>query len=86
MPYLKASDKAYVDEYQDPVDPGQLTYALTKVVLKYLSRCGQRFATYAEAVAALECAKLELYRRQVAVYEDDRCAVNGDVYPIEGLG
>ena len=85
MPYLTQSDRHYVDEYQDPVNPGQLTYLLTKFVLKYISRCGPRFQTYAEVLSALECAKLELYRRQVAVYEDDRCRANGDVYPPEGL-
>jgi hypothetical protein len=29
--------------------------------------------------AALECAKLEFYRRIVVPYEDGRCAANGDV-------
>jgi hypothetical protein len=38
------------------------------------------FKTYAEAISALECAKLELYRRQLAPYEDKKCAENGDVY------
>jgi len=31
-------------------------------------------------IGALECAKLELYRRVAAPYEDDKIAENGDVY------
>ena len=31
-------------------------------------------------IGALECAKLELYRRVAAPYEDDKIIENGDVY------
>lgn len=81
MPYLTPADRAYVDEYHDPVNPGQLTYLLTKVILAYLSRCGPRFQTYAEALGAISATEHELYRRQVSVYEDQKIAQNGDVYP-----
>jgi hypothetical protein len=31
-------------------------------------------------IGVLECAKLELYRRVAAPYEDAKCEDNGDVY------
>ena len=33
-----------------------------------------------EVIGVLECAKLELYRRVAAPYEDDKRLQNGDVY------
>ena len=33
-----------------------------------------------ELVGVLECAKIELYRRIAAPYEDDKSRINGDVY------
>ena len=35
-----------------------------------------------EAIGALECATLELYRRKVAPYEDGKIAENGEVYTV----
>jgi hypothetical protein len=34
---------------------------------------------YNDAIGALEGAKLELYRRYVSAYEDDKIKENGDV-------
>lgn len=80
MPYLKQGDRYYVDEYQDPTQPGELTYLLTQVIRKYVNRCGPRFAIFAEVIGCLEATKLEFYRRIVAPYEDEKIHVNGDVY------
>lgn len=80
MPYLTPRDRAYVDEYSDPVQPGELTYLLTKVIVRYVSRCGPRFLTFAEVLGALEATKQEFYRRVVAPYEDQKMRENGDVY------
>jgi hypothetical protein len=35
-----------------------------------------------EAIGVLECAKLELYRRVAAPYEDEKIAESGDVYTV----
>ncbi len=43
-------------------------------------RQNHRYATIVEAIGALECAKLELYRRLAADYEDQKCKQNGDVF------
>jgi len=43
-------------------------------------RKGVKYATLNTVIGVLECAKLELYRRVVADYEDQKCEENGDVY------
>ena len=38
------------------------------------------YALYNAVIGVLECAKMELYRRQISPYEDRKIAENGDVY------
>jgi len=78
MPYIKKEDR-YGSTLQ-PSTVGELTFALTIRALEYIETLGTSFQVLSEAVSALECAKLELYRRMVAPYEDKKCAENGDVY------
>ena len=78
MPYIKPIDRAHA--WIVPTGAGQLCYALTKQVLEYRLDHGDSFGTFAEILAALEATKLELYRRVIAPYEDQKCQENGDVY------
>lgn len=61
-----------------PGDVGELTWALSMVCHAYIEGGGS-FSKYAEVIAALECTKLELYRRHVGPYEDKKIAENGDL-------
>lgn len=63
-----------------PADAGELAYALTEMILSYMSHAPARFKDYAEVLGVLEAVKLELYRRKVAPHEDAACAANGDVF------
>jgi hypothetical protein len=58
---------------------GEVNYIVTRLLLAWL---GDRpsYGKFNEAIGVLECAKLELYRRAVAPYEDDKAVTNGDVY------
>ncbi len=81
MPYVSQESRARLNILRPPVmlTPGELNYCITQLVLAFL----QAEPTYAEmnaAIGALECAKLELYRRMVAPYEDKKCVENGEVY------
>ena len=38
------------------------------------------YARINELIGVLDCAKMELYRRVAAPYEDDKSRLNGDVY------
>jgi hypothetical protein len=81
MPYISPEARAEIDAGRAPEDAGELNYAISRLIEPYLARQGPiRYATVNGVVGVLECAKLELYRRVAAPYEDAKCAENGDVY------
>lgn len=61
------------------VSTGTLNYLVTSLLDAYLGD-SPRYSDFNAAVGVLECAKLELYRRRTAPYEDGKRAENGDVY------
>ena len=91
---LERESMPYIDqEHRDKLDPhieglteilrnmGDLNYTITKLCDAYLStEVGIRYARINDLIGALECAKLELYRRVAAPYEDTKVTQNGDVY------
>ena len=58
--------------------PGTLNYIITRLVHWYLGD-KPNYERYNAAIGVLECAKLELYRRKVSPYEDEKIKENGDV-------
>jgi len=80
MPYLKQAERKLIDEGFCFTKAGELNYKLTKVCLEYVKDKGKCYATYNDIVGALECCKLEFYRRLASIYEDDKIEQNGDVY------
>lgn len=89
MPYIKREDKERVlgvfHHTRFSIDrienEGELNYALSVLIDEYLrSGGGVNYAKINEVIGALECAKLEVYRRVAAPYEDRKIAENGDVY------
>lgn len=82
MPYIKQSQRPTLDGpilELIPEDEGELNYVITKIVQSYIARKGLRYVHINAAVGALECAKLELYRRIAAPYENQKIGENGDV-------
>jgi len=84
MPYVAKIDRPRLDRGGDAETPGELNYIITKKIDAYLGRQNMSYAALNEAIGVLECAKLELYRRIVATYEDSKIAnpENGDVYTL----
>lgn len=93
MPYLLKGHKEIVDQTNIPNTSGELNYLVTQLCLSYLDSCKDRsglmvtkevkrnsYRDYNEVVGALECCKLEFYRRAVSIYEDEKIKENGDVY------
>ena len=81
MPYITQPTRAYVNAH-DPCSPGELNYAITRLISKYLVRrpgC-HTYSDLNDVLGALEGAKLEFVRRVVVPYEDRKRAENGDVY------
>ena len=87
MPYIETKARERIDGGGAPATAGELNYAITRLVDDYLSaRGGLRYAHLNEVVGALECAKLELYRRLAVPYEDEKRRETGDVYRAGGGG
>ncbi len=57
-----------------------LNNIITKTCIAYLEKSEGKYKDYNEIIGALECAKLEFYRRAVVPYEEQKIKENGDVY------
>lgn len=85
MPYIKSEDREQYDVFQDALlairvpNPGALNYLITLLIQNYLHQNGWNYQHMNDVLGAMEGAKLELYRRQVAPYEDKKIVENGDV-------
>jgi len=85
MPYInQAQRERFVNALQDIKEeaietPGNLNYLISTLCHSYLEEVGECYATYNEIIGVLECAKMELYRRKVAGYEDKAIEKNGDL-------
>lgn len=85
MPYIKPDQKPAVDKY-GPSTPGELNYAITRLISYYVAReavlrkDGYSYTALNDVLGALEGAKLEFVRRVVVPYEDRKISINGDVY------
>jgi hypothetical protein len=81
MPYISQEQRKAILAGADPSDAGELNYAITMIVDRFLRKKGGiRYAHVNEAIGAMECAKLELYRRIAVPYEDRKIQEAGDVY------
>lgn len=80
MPYIPTDERAGINATGQLLSSGQLNYMLTQVVNEYIAQHGLNYRTINDVIGALEGAKLELYRRVAAPYEDKKIQENGDVY------
>jgi hypothetical protein len=83
MPYIKPEDRQRVTVTFGPKGcpqtAGELNFFFTMVTQRYLKEHGVSYQRINDCLGALEGCKLELYRRIVAPYEDNKIAENGDV-------
>ena len=93
MPYIRQDKR---DEFDTELDAfilkfletgetestaGRLNYSISRILGAILNDDERiSYARIHELVGVLECAKIELYRRIAAPYEDDKSRINGDVY------
>ena len=81
MPYIKQERREAIRAGAKPQDAGELNFAITVLVDDYLKAKGaMRYAHVNEVIGAMDCAKLEFYRRVAVPYEDKKIAEAGDVY------
>jgi len=85
MPYILKEDRARLDTAIDNlanlIKPeqraGELNYIINRLMLKLVGQA--KYADINELMGALECAKIEFYRRKAAPYEDKKAVENGDL-------
>ena len=81
MPYIDEVRRVKLLEFNDqPQNAGELNFLITNLITKYIFMKGEKYQNYNDVIGALEGAKLELYRRKIAPYEDIKMRENGDVY------
>ena len=80
MPYIPPERRKELDLKFNPKTAGELNYVLTTQLVNYVFLHGESYQSYNDIMGALEGAKLEIYRRQIAQYEDVKARENGDVY------
>jgi hypothetical protein len=87
MPYIPKKIRREIDIQHVAETPGQLNYLITTNILEYLDeikdamcKSENNYADYNEVIGVLECIKLELYRKVISKYEDEKCKEEGDVY------
>ena len=83
MPYIKERHrnifKRHLDEMPAIDEPGELNYLITSLCGQYLHQHEFNYMHINDVIGVLECAKLELYRRLAAPYEDGKALENGDL-------
>ena len=84
MPYIKKVARQGLNDIIQSFEginiltPGELNYLITKLTHHYLGD-NPSYNRYNDVIGALECAKMELYRRKVIPYEQKKIQENGDV-------
>lgn len=85
MPYIDQKGRNKFEHFVASMEglsiesAGELNYLVTMLTHKYLNQQPESYSMYNNAIGALEGAKLELYRRHVAIYENEKIKENGDV-------
>ena len=83
MPYISQEERALLWEWSRylwiPTTPGTLNFVLTKMIQVYLGQ-GPDYTRYNDVLGVLSAISHELYRREIAPYEDEKIEENGDVY------
>lgn len=69
-----------LDRYQCMGQAGLVNYVIARMVSELIRKRGCSYAVLNEFIGALECCKLEFYRRLAAPYEDKKIQQNGDVF------
>ena len=85
MPYISEQRRQDLLEGAGYEDIGELVYAITEECIEYFDTFAgeHQFATHNAIVGALECAKMEWYRRMTVPYENKKIESEGDVYELD---
>lgn len=80
MPYISKERRTIRPKVKGyATTPGDLNYQISCLLLDYMKFNGKSYQQMNDMMGALEGAKLELYRRYIAPYEDKKIEENGDI-------
>ena len=87
MPYILKNDRGNLDYLVNELlnfngsdlFRGRFNYFVHKLVKEYIKRFGENYNAYKEIIGELEASKLEVVRRLVSEYENQKIKENGDV-------
>ena len=89
MPYIGTAERQLLDPSIEAVSiriakvhtarPGDMNYAISQLIRKVYGE-KLKYHDYNEIIGILECCKEEFYRSRVAVYEEKKKILNGDLY------
>lgn len=84
MPYITQEKRELFDEHIDAIaknlqSGGEINYCVYRLCLEFIKQHGMGYNTSMVPFSALGAAQMELYRRVIAPYEDQKIAENGDV-------
>lgn len=82
MPYIppERRDAIGLSVKEIPQDEGELNWAISWLLNRYMLQHGLRYPRMGDCTAACENAAHEFRRRVMDGYEDHKIAENGDVY------
>lgn len=78
MPYIEQQKREDLNSIL-PTTAGELNFLIHSIVNEYFSMKDESYQAYNDIIGAIECAKLEIYRRKVAPYEEQKLKQNGDI-------
>jgi len=91
MPYIVSARRESFQDFLEKTKnlridtAGELNFLIAMLGQIYLTTHGMNYRVFNEIIGALECAKIETYRRQIAMLEDMKKQENGDVFlPVPG--
>ena len=92
MPYIEKSDRQKLEiaeregllsQYltQLPLSKfvGHLNYIIFKSVKMYINKNGRKYFIFSTLIVTIVCCILEIYRRLIVSYEEDKIYENGDI-------
>jgi hypothetical protein len=80
MPYINQAIRESLNDGRKATKGGELNYQFSKLLNDFIAMRGLSYSVINEFIGALECAKLEAYRRVAAPYEDKKIGENGEVF------
>lgn len=84
MPYIGPDERRELESIVVPlrdkfIGASSISYITYNMMMGYLNSMGRSYHSYAALIGMLEGLKQELYRREIALYEDNKIEKNGDI-------